>query len=228
MRAGLPVFPWRTVRRGSSFSSVARPTPTAACFLRRSWTNALDCTDVIQRESPAASAILASSVRASLTLTHGRRCVTQKKKSSLSRCASCSSNPVQTSAPASASRVMPFPLTSGLGSRTDATTLRMPASMIAVVQGAVLPKWQQGSSVTYIVAPRALLPACARAFRSAWGPPYGEVAPFPTTVPFLTTTAPTAGLGNVFALCLIGKRQGQLHEPDVGVAHPTGVFLIVH
>ena len=68
---------------------------------------------------------------------------------------------------------MPAPFTRGLGSRVDAWTSAMPASIIASVHGGVLPKWLQGSSVTNSVAPRDLSPACRRAVGSACGWPGG-------------------------------------------------------
>src|SRR3990170_5717245 len=73
----------------------------------------------------------------------------------------------------------------------------MPASMIASAQGGVRPWCGQGSSVTYIVAPRARSPACRRATTSACGPGGGWVAPSPTISPPATMTAPTVGLGEV-------------------------------
>src|SRR3972149_1702885 len=55
----------------------------------------------------------------------------------------------------------------------------MPASMIASAQGGVRPWCGQGSSVTYMVAPRARSPACRRATTSACGPGGGRRAPPP-------------------------------------------------
>ena len=47
----------------------------------------------------------------------------------------------------------------------------MPASTIASVQGGVLPWWQQGSSVTYMVAPIGSCTQAEIAATSACGPP---------------------------------------------------------
>ena len=47
----------------------------------------------------------------------------------------------------------------------------MPALTIASVQGGVRPWWQQGSSVTYIVAPIGSATQAPSAATSAWSPP---------------------------------------------------------
>ena len=70
-------------------------------------------------------------------------------------------------------------------------------AMMASAQGGVLPWCEHGSSVTYSVAPRAAAPARRSASVSAWGRPPGWVQPRPTMTPSFTTTAPTAGLGQV-------------------------------
>ena len=51
------------------------------------------------------------------------------------------------------------------------TTRAMPAAITAWLHGGVRPWWQQGSSVTTSVPPRARSPAWARAPTSAWGLP---------------------------------------------------------
>ena len=86
------------------------------------------------------------------------------------RAASCSQSDWTTS-PADSSDLRPLPFTSGNGSRMATTTRTIPAARMAVVHGGVLPKWQQGSSVTYSVAPAARSPACSSAMTSACGPP---------------------------------------------------------
>ncbi len=48
---------------------------------------------------------------------------------------------------------MPLPATCSNGSRFAITTLATPAAISACVHGGVLPKWQQGSKLTYTVAP---------------------------------------------------------------------------
>src|SRR3984893_18016185 len=99
--------------------------------------------------------------------------------------------------PAARSRLWPWPATSGLGSSSADTTRAIPAAMTASAQGGVLPWCEQGSSVTYMVAPRAVSPARRNASTSAWGRPPGWVQPRPTMTPSLTITAPTAGFGHV-------------------------------
>jgi hypothetical protein len=61
--------------------------------------------------------------------------------------------------------------------------------------------------VTYIVAPFDPAPAFFKALISACGPPHSDVAPVPITAPFLTTTAPTLGLGNVKPFTLSASAQ---------------------
>ena len=73
----------------------------------------------------------------------------------------------------------------------------MPASRMASVQGGWRPWWQQGSSVTYIVAPAGDSVQCARALRSACASPQRSWKPSPMTRPSFTTTAPTMGFGEV-------------------------------
>ena len=107
-----------------------------------------------------------------------------------------------TSIPASFRPATPLPETSGLGSSAGIWTRRIPARMIASVQGGVLPKWLQGSSDTYISAPAQALPAAARASISAWQEPQGPVPPVAMTAPSFTMTAPTGGFGEVRPICL--------------------------
>ena len=64
--------------------------------------------------------------------------------------------------------------------------------------GGLLAWWQQGSSVTYIVAPEGSMPARAQlasASRSACSSPYAVCQPSAMIAPSRTTTAPTCGLG---------------------------------
>jgi len=87
-----------------------------------------------------------------------------------------------------------------LGSASAATTRPIPAAMTVSVQGGVRPVWLQGSSVTYIVAPRGLRPRAATsasAFASACGAPARSCQPSPITVPSATITQPTRGFGVV-------------------------------
>ena len=92
---------------------------------------------------------------------------------------------------------MPLPATMGFGSSEPTTTRAMPASRMASVQGGWRPWWQQGSSVTYIVAPAGDSVQCARALRSACASPQRSWKPSPMTRPSFTTTAPTMGFGEV-------------------------------
>ena len=57
------------------------------------------------------------------------------------------------------------------------------------------PVWQQGSRVTYKVAPAGSSRQSARAARSAWRPPHRACQPWPMMCPSRTRTAPTRGLG---------------------------------
>ena len=63
--------------------------------------------------------------------------------------------------------VLPQPELTGLGSSMAATTRCTPAARMASVHGPVRPVWLHGSSVTYIVAPRAFSPAHFNATISA-------------------------------------------------------------
>ncbi len=75
------------------------------------------------------------------------------------------------------------------------TTRETPARRTASVQGGVRPWWLQGSIVTYMLAPRALSPACFNAATSAWSAPALACQPSPITEPSRARTAPTIGLG---------------------------------
>ncbi len=75
--------------------------------------------------------------------------------------------PLSTLMPALRRRLIPFPLTKGLGSFKGITTRLMPASIMASVHGPVLPVWLQGSRVTYKVAPLVLPLAFLMASTSA-------------------------------------------------------------
>src|SRR5580704_1494235 len=67
--------------------------------------------------------------------------------------------------------------------------------MIALVQGPVRPLVQQGSSVTYRIAPLAFSPAFFSATTSAWSRRSYTWNPWPITRSFFTRTAPTIGFG---------------------------------
>src|SRR5580692_7981095 len=145
---------------------------------------------------PAAPALPSAEI-ASLSMTWGRRSRMRRIWPAWSRRACSAPTPTSTTMPAARRRAWPSPATSGLGSWSADTTRVMPAAMTASAQGGVLPWCEQGSSVTYSVAPRAASPARRKASTSAWGRPPGWVQPRPTMTPSLTITAPTAGFGQV-------------------------------
>ena len=187
----------RAVRRGSSASAVPIPTRIASILPRSAWTTRREDSFEIHCEAPVADAILPSSVIAHFAWTYGRRSSTRVRNGARSRFASAATQPSMTSIPAARSSASPPPSTLGNGSRVPTTTRRTPAAITARVQGGVLPKWQQGSSVTTSVAPAALSPARASACTSAWGPPNRSCQPSPTTSPEGdTSTAPTSGFGS--------------------------------
>ena len=141
-----------------------------------------------------------SSVAASFSTTHGRPawrwCRYGRSESSTASAAT----PTSTSMPAARSASMPLPATLGSGSVTPTATRLMPAAMIASMQGAVRPVWEQGSSVVYRVAPAGSVPvrrAASRATISAWRPGGGSVAPSKVCPLAATSTAPTHGFGAV-------------------------------
>ena len=83
------------------------------------------------------------------------------------------------------------------GAQLVQVTRRMAALQMASVQGGWRPWWQQGSRVTYRVAPAGSSVQLFRAWRSAWRPPHRACQPWPMIRPSLTRTAPTRGLGLV-------------------------------
>ena len=95
----------------------------------------------------------------------------REMKPGLSARASASISPTSAWMPASVSMDMPPPATSGLGSLIAATTRATPAWISASAHGGVRPWCEQGSSVTYTVAPRAASPAAFSAWTSACGVP---------------------------------------------------------
>ena len=86
-------------------------------------------------------------------------------------------------------------------STVAATTRATLAAIRASLQGGVRPQWQQGSSVTYAVAPFACSPAARKAITSACACPTGCVQPSPTTTPSRTSTQPTIGFGVAKLFC---------------------------
>src|SRR5207245_2858170 len=154
---------------------------------------------VLQRDSPLAVAIFPSKVAATFNVTNGRPAVISLRYGVMSCSASPVPTPTSTRSPARRNAASPRPLTWGFGSRMAATTRWTPLAMMRGAHGGVrFSRWQQGSSVTYSVAPRVRGPACRRATTSAWGPPARRWYPAPTTAPWRTTTAPTGGFGLVW------------------------------
>src|SRR3990167_4567583 len=64
--------------------------------------------------------------------------------------------------PVACRRCTPRPATRGLGSSVATTTLPTPAAIRASQQGGVRPWWEQGSRITYTVAPRTDSPSGLR------------------------------------------------------------------
>ena len=128
------------MRRGSSACAVPRPTSTASTWSRSRWTQARAAGPLTHRESPPAVAMRPSSVAATLRVTKGRPLAMKRNQGALSASHSARSGPATTSTPARRSREVPFPFTSGLGSREPTKTRRTPASVTATLQGGVRPK----------------------------------------------------------------------------------------
>jgi hypothetical protein len=187
----------RTVSLGSSSRTVPAPVRTAQARARQWWPSARAADPVIHWLRPLARAVLPSMLAATFRRTHGRPLVMRDTKPMLSSRASRSKSPVSTVTPAAASFLKPSPATRGFGSCIAATTRATPAPMRASAQGGVRPKWLQGSSVTYAVAPRAASPATASALASACGRPAASCQPSPTTRPSRASTQPTRGFGVV-------------------------------
>ena len=141
------------------------PTRIASAPVRNLIPLALAFSPVIHLDSPAPVAIFPSSDIAALTVTNGRWRTIQWWNASFNPAASAASKPVLTARPARSKISNPRPQWAGFGSRAAATTRRMPAPMIASVQGGVRPWVQHGSSVTYKVLPAA--PPFLRASASA-------------------------------------------------------------
>ena len=146
-RMGLSPGTWRTLRRGSSASTVPMPTATASCSARSSWTFARASSPVTQRDAPVRVAMRPSSDRPSLMPTYGRPRVMNFAQGASSSVAGRCSCITVTSTPSARSRSMPLPGTFGFGSRAPTTTRATPAARMASTHGAVRPVWLQGSSV---------------------------------------------------------------------------------
>jgi hypothetical protein len=113
-------------------------------------------TDAMERQrakaraswSGSGEAVQAAVWFAAFTVTNGVRWTIQWLKASFNRVASSASRPVVTWMPARRRIPNPRPAWAGLGSVAAATTRRMPAALMASVQGGVRPCVQHGSSVT--------------------------------------------------------------------------------
>ena len=167
MRTGSLYPAARQFSIGSSSRTVPAPTQMPLRCPRSRCTNSRAGADVTQRASPSAVAIFPSRVIATFRLTQGRLCVMYFRKMRFCSRISASSRPASTATPPARSSAIPRPLTSGLGSVAPTTTRVIPAARIASVHGGCLPWWQQGSSVTYIVAPAGSSVHAASASRSA-------------------------------------------------------------
>ena len=117
---------------------------------------------------------------AHLATTHGLPAERSFRYGALSLWACFSRTPLCTSRPVARSSASPPPATWGNGSAMAATTRATPAASKARVQGGVLPWWQQGSNVTYMVVPRARDPAIRNASTSACAWPKRRCQPSPT------------------------------------------------
>src|SRR5687767_182521 len=105
-------------------------------------------------------------------MTNGRPVSIHLLKDSLSSEHSAAKAPVRTWRPALVRSLMPRPECCGFGSTAPTTNLERPDSRIAFVQAPVLPEVEQGSKVTYKVAPLGgRLPNCRRHSTSAWAAP---------------------------------------------------------
>ncbi len=190
----------RQVSRGSSATTVPRPTRMASERARKRCPAARAASPVAQTGLPAmprGTDPAASS--ASLAVTSGRRSVTRRICPAAIQCAASTSTPRSTARPALRNRARPRPATRGSGSSMAHTTRASPAPTMASAHGGVMPWCEHGSSVTYMVAPRARSPACAMAMVSACGRPPGAVQARAMTSPVRSSamTAPTEGLGAV-------------------------------
>ena len=152
----------RTVRCGSSTSTVLVPTSIVSHRARSRWVSSRAAGLETQRLVPSAAALRPSSVVANFQVTNGRPCSTAKVQTRLSARASSAeearSRP-RRRRPAGSRR---HPAATGLASRWATTTRRTPAATSAREQGPVRPVWLHGSSVTTAVAPRAAPPTRAQ------------------------------------------------------------------
>ena len=159
---------------GSSASTVPMPAIIPLCLFRSSMTYFLEDSPVIHLLAPVWVAILPSMVMAYFMVTYGCLLTIYLKKIPFMASHSALRQCVYTSIPASLSLLKPFPATIAFGSSEPQYTFLILCSIIAFTHGGCLPKWQHGSSVTYITAPSASAGSfrLANAARSAWSSPY--------------------------------------------------------
>ena len=143
---------------GLSLITVFAPTRMASNSFLKSWTLSKHSSEVNRLESVPKSSTDPFLSTASLIVTIGFLCLHQYKNPSICLAASSSNSPYSTSIPAFSSTLIPLPLTFGFGSLQAITTFSTPAHKRDSVHGGVLPKWLQGSKVTYAVAPFVDLP----------------------------------------------------------------------
>jgi|GEM_PF-4433868 len=155
-------------------------------------------------------------------MTKGRLFSWKQKKTSFRRLASFSRSPSSTVIPAFFRISKPLPETSGKGSFTAATTREMLELMIISVQAGVLPMWQQGSKLTYRVAPLAAVPAFSSARRSACFSPEARCQSSAISLFSRTTTAPTMGLGEVLPCPLAASSRARfMKNSSFGMIYPV-------
>ena len=197
MRTGLrcvrPLF--LGVRRGSSASTVPIPVSTASHSVRSTSTYARDRSPVISRRVLPVPPTAPSRVAAILSESQGRPRRIRLAWPASSSSAASAKSPVSTLTPCRRNLSTPAPETRGFGSSSETTHRRTPASTSALAHGGVAPVWEQGSRVTYAVAPCDEIPALASASASACGRPPLAVRPDPTSRPARTRMQATGGFG---------------------------------
>ena len=82
---------------------------------------------------------------------------------------------------------------------------------MASVQGGWRPWWQQGSRVTYSVAPAGSSVQLCRAWRSAWSPPHRACQPWPMIAPVLDEHGAHQWIGAGPAHAPLRQLHGQAH-----------------
>ena len=138
---------------GLSFRTVSAPTIMASTRSRKRPVMRRDRSLEIHRALPKLSQIFPSSDCASLTVTYGIPVVTCFANGRISSAASSAQMPCAVAMPALRSTRAALPRFVGLGSAHAHTTRFTPAATRASQQAPTRPGFEQGSSVTYTVAP---------------------------------------------------------------------------